>query len=263
MKAGRVLVVGGSDSGGGAGVQADLKTVLALGGYGASAITALTVQDTLGVHEVMAVPAEFVRRQMEVVLGDIGADAVKTGMLGGEGVIDAVGAVLAGWGGPVVVDPVMVAKGGRVLLKEGAMAAMRRLIGGAALVTPNGPEAAVLLGGVVTDQMEAALGLLGLGAGAVLLKGGHFGGAVVRDVLATADGVEVFERARVETRHTHGTGCTLASGVAVGLAMGMGLSAAVRRARDYVQAALLGAPGLGAGHGPLGHGVTVDAGWGF
>lgn len=255
----RVLIVAGSDSGGGAGMQADLKTIMALGGFGTNAVTALTAQNTLGVQGVFPVPADFVRRQMESVLADIGTDAVKTGMLGDTALIDTVAAVLADMRRPVVVDPVMVAKGGHVLLPPDAVQAMKtRLIPLATLMTPNVPEAEVLLGAPirdVRDQTEAARALLGLGAGAVLLKGGHLGGETVTDVLASADGVRRFSAPRIGTRHTHGTGCTLASAIAVSLAQGLTLEDAVIRARAYVLAAIEAAPGLGAGHGPLGHGA--------
>ena len=255
--AGRVLIVAGSDSGGGAGIQADLKTVQALGGFGMTAVTALTAQNTLGVHGVMEVPAEFVRQQMEVVLDDLGADAVKTGMLGNAEVVETVGDVLRGRGLPFVLDPVMVAKGGARLLDPAAVSALLRLLPLATVVTPNIPEAEVLLGRAIAadEVMAAAEALRGMGAAAVLLKGGHGEGAVVRDVLVSEAGVEVLEMPRVATRHTHGTGCTLASAVATGLAAGLGLGAAVLRARAYVQAAILAAPGYGAGHGPLWHGV--------
>jgi hydroxymethylpyrimidine/phosphomethylpyrimidine kinase len=256
---GRVLIVAGSDSGGGAGIQADLKTVLALGAHGMTAVTALTAQDTLGVHGVHAVPAAFVRQQMEVVLADLGADVVKTGMLGSAEVIETVAGVMRARGGgrglPLVLDPVMVAKGGARLLDPAALEALRALIPLATLLTPNIPEAEALLGQEVYDAEMAAVALLRLGATAVLLKGGHAEGAVVRDVLATAAGLVVLEMPRIDTRHTHGTGCTLASAVAAGLSQGMALEAAVRQARDYVQAAIAAAPGFGAGHGPLDHGV--------
>ncbi len=258
---GRVLIVAGSDSGGGAGIQADLKAVLAMGAHGMTAITALTAQDTLGVHGVHAVPPDFVRQQMRVVLADLGADAVKTGMLGDAAMIEAVADELAGLGLPIVLDPVMVAKGGARLLDPAALGALRaRLLPVASVLTPNIPEAEALLGRPVVDLVEAAQALRALGPAAVLLKGGHGDGAVVRDVLATAEGVHVLERPRIATRHTHGTGCTLASAVAAGLAQGMGLRAAVERARDYVQAAIGAAPGFGAGHGPLDHGVWMAGG---
>ncbi|MGI4940361.1 MAG: bifunctional hydroxymethylpyrimidine kinase/phosphomethylpyrimidine kinase [Janthinobacterium lividum] len=260
---GRVLIVAGSDSGGGAGIQADLKTVMALGGYGATAVTALTAQNTLGVQGVLPVPPAFVQQQMRSVLDDIGADAVKTGMLGSAEMVAAVAEVLRGAEVPVVVDPVMVAKGGARLLDADAVAAMvRDLLPLAAVLTPNVPEAEALLGRAIPDHAaarDAARALLDLGARAVLLKGGHLSGPVVEDVLATPEGIEVIRSARIETRHTHGTGCTLGSAVAAGLAQGMGLRDAVVRAGAYVHAAILAAPGLGGGHGPLWHGVADPA----
>ncbi len=256
----RVLVVAGSDSGGGAGVQADIKTIMALGGYAATALTALTAQNTLGVQGVMPVPAEFVQQQMRSVLDDIGADAVKTGMLGTAAVVTAVAAVLRGRGLPLVLDPVMVAKGGARLLDDDAAAALvGDLLPLAAVLTPNVPEAEALLGRAIPDHaaaLAAAQDLLALGLPAVLLKGGHLPGAAVLDILATREGVEVIESPRIDTRHTHGTGCTLASAISVGLADGLPLRDAVRRAGAYVHAAILAAPGLGGGHGPLGHGTA-------
>ena len=259
---GRVLIVAGSDSGGGAGIQADLKTVMALGGYGTTAVTALTAQNTLGVQGVMPVPPDFVRLQMRSVLDDIGADAVKTGMLGTPELVAAVADVLRGAGLPVVVDPVMVAKGGARLLNDDAVAAvLRALVPLATVLTPNVPEAEALTGRAIADHaaaLDAARALLALGARAVLLKGGHMPGPVVRDILATPDGIEVIESARIDSRHTHGTGCTLASAVATGLSQGMALRDAVRRAGAYVHAAILAAPGLGAGHGPLQHNIGLQ-----
>ncbi len=263
---GRVLVIAGSDSGGGAGIQADIKAVMAMGGYAATAITALTAQNTTGVHGVMAVPTAFIRQQIQVVLADLGADAIKTGMLGDAATVAAVADELARLvpGVPFVLDPVMVAKGGAALLTRDAIEAMRdRLLPMAALITPNIPEAEALLGHAIPDHAAALAGaeaLLQTGAQAVLLKGGHGGGAVVQDVLAHAGGLLVLEMERLNTRHTHGTGCTLASAIAAGLAQGMALVPAVRRARAYVQEAIRQAPGFGSGHGPLGHGVSVDTG---
>ncbi len=263
---GRVLIVAGSDSGGGAGIQADIKTVMALGGYATTAITALTAQNTLGVHGILSVPPDFVRLQMAVVLDDIGADAVKTGMLGSAGMVQAVAAALRQHADsvPLVVDPVMVAKGGARLLDTAAIGALRQeLLPLATLLTPNIPEAEALTGLAITDHAgarQALHALLDLGVAAVLLKGGHLPGAVVQDLLATAAGVEAFDSPRIDTRHTHGTGCTLASAVATGLGQGMPLLDAVRRGIAYVHAAIRAAPGFGAGHGPLGHGVTVDPG---
>jgi hydroxymethylpyrimidine/phosphomethylpyrimidine kinase len=258
---GRVLVVAGSDSGGGAGIQADIKTIMALGGYATTAVTALTAQNTLGVQGVMPVPPDFVRLQMSCVLEDIGADAVKTGMLGDAALIEAVAAAI-GDSRPLVVDPVMVAKGGHVLLPDTAMAALKtQLIPRATIITPNVPEAEQLLGGPIrnpADQAQAAYALLALGAGAVLLKGGHLPGPSVTDILATRAGQMAFTGARLDSRHTHGTGCTLASAIAVCLGQGLSLADAVGRARTYVMAAIAAAPRLGAGHGPLNHAVWMD-----
>ena len=260
---GRVLIVAGSDSGGGAGVQADIKTVTALGGFAATAITALTAQNTQGVDAILDVPADFVARQMRAVLSDLGADSIKTGVLGNGDVIEAVCQVLEknAMGIPLVVDPVMAAKGGASLLDAAAVEVLKsRLLPLAAVLTPNLPEAEALTGRTVRavgDMEAAAAALLATGAKAVLLKGGHLDGRAVTDLLITADGSRRFESPRIRSRHTHGTGCTLASGVAVGLAQGLDLGAAVARARAYVAEAIRGAPGLGGGHGPLNHGHTV------
>ena len=261
---GRVLVVAGSDSGGGAGIQADIKAVTALGGFGATALTALTAQNTQGVFGVHPVPVAFIRQQIQVVMEDIGADVIKTGMLGDVATIEAVCAALADYapGVPVVLDPVMVAKGGHALLADDAVGVLRRrLLPLARVITPNLPEAEALSGvriQSVEDMRVAAQVLLSLGVPAVLLKGGHLEGDALTDLLATPEGIEAFTSARVQTRHTHGTGCTTASAVAAGLAQGMSLRDAVVRARAYVRAAILSAPGYGAGHGPLDHGVTFD-----
>jgi hydroxymethylpyrimidine/phosphomethylpyrimidine kinase len=256
---GRVLIIAGSDSGGGAGVQADIKTVTALGGYAASAITAVTVQNTLGVSGVHAIPPAVVQAQARAVLEDIGADAIKTGMLGDAAMVEAVAEVLQSAAEiPAVIDPVITAKGGAALLATEALAAVReRLVPRAALLTPNAPEAEALTGLTVrsTDDLRrAGEALLAAGARAVLMKGGHVAGARVTDVLMSADGEILFEGERIATRHTHGTGCTLASACAAGLAQGLPLAEAVARAWDYVHQAMLRAPGFGAGHGPLDHG---------
>jgi hydroxymethylpyrimidine/phosphomethylpyrimidine kinase len=264
---GRVLVVAGSDSGGGAGIQADIKTITLLGGYAATAVTALTAQNTLGVFGVLPIDPEFVAEQMSVVLADIGADAVKTGMLYSEEIISAVASTLEARARrvPVIVDPVMVAKGGAALLQQRARAALiERLLPLAALITPNAPEAAALTGlkvESVPDLERAADQLLALGASAVLVKGGHLGGELIVDVLRTADGESFrFEHARIATKSTHGTGCTLASAIATGVAHGFTLRDAVERAEAYVIEAIRTAPlGLGAGHGPLNHGHVIGA----
>ena len=263
---GRVLIVAGSDSGGGACIQADIKAVTALGGFAMTALTALTAQNTLGVHAVHPVPLDFIARQIEVVLTDLGADVIKTGMLGTSDVIETVCAALErhGPGIPIVVDPVMVAKGGHALLADDAVGTLRRrLLPKAAIITPNLPEAEALTGmtiATVADMRAAARVLLALGVPAVLLKGGHLAGDVLTDLLATPDGIEAFQGPRIQTRHTHGTGCTTASAVAAGLASGLTLRDSVIRARAYVRAAIQAAPGFGGGHGPLDHGVTVDPG---
>jgi hydroxymethylpyrimidine/phosphomethylpyrimidine kinase len=255
---GRVLVIAGSDSGGGAGIQADIKTITALGGYAATAVTAVTVQNTLGVSGVHPVPTDIVLAQARAVLQDIGADVIKTGMLGDAEVVEAVAGLLAEACVPAVIDPVMIAKGGAALLARRALEAVRsRLVPQATLLTPNAPEAAALTGLQVetTDDLRrAGEALLAMGAGAVLMKGGHVDGSVLTDVLITPAGETTFSGPRLDTRHTHGTGCTLASACATGLAQGMAVDAAVARAWAYVAEAIRRAPGLGAGHGPLDHG---------
>ena len=260
---GRVLIVAGSDSGGGAGIQADLKTVTALGGYAATAITALTAQNTQGVFGIVGVEPAFIAQQMRVVLEDIGADCVKTGMLHNAAAIDAVVETLdrAAAGIPVVVDPVMFAKGGDCLLDPAANDTLiHRLLPRAALITPNLREAEALSGLAIreTDDLAAAARqLLELGPAAVLVKGGHLPGDAVTDWLVWSNGEERFTAPRAPSRNTHGAGCTLASAIATGLAQGLPLNAAVRRALAYVREAIRTAPGFGKGRGPLNHGHTV------
>jgi hydroxymethylpyrimidine/phosphomethylpyrimidine kinase len=256
---GRVLIVAGSDSGGGAGIQADIKTVTALGGYAMTAVTAITVQDTRGVHAVHPVPLDIVAAQIAVTLDDIGADAIKTGMLGDAATVETVAAALDahGPGTPLVVDPVMIAKGGHALLAPSGVDAVRALfLPRAALVTPNAPEAEALTGAPVTDvasQIRAGERLLALGAKAALVKGGHIGGPVLHDVLVTDAGAMTFDSPRIDTRATHGTGCTLAAAIAAHLAQGGSLPDAVRLAREYLMEAIRRAPGFGSGHGPVDH----------
>jgi hydroxymethylpyrimidine/phosphomethylpyrimidine kinase len=255
---GRVLIVAGSDSGGGAGIQADIKAVTMMGAYAATAITAVTIQNTLGVHGVHPLPLEVIQAQARAVIEDIGVDALKTGMLGSVEVVETVAALLDEAGAPAVVDPVMIAKGGSALLPGEAVSAVRSLmIPRAALLTPNAPEAEALTGLEVVDldgQRRAGEALLALGAQAVLMKGGHVPGERVRDLLMTGDGETVLETERIETRHTHGTGCTLASACAAGIASGLQVEIAAAEAWAYVAEAIRQAPGLGKGHGPLGHG---------
>ena len=258
---GRVLIIAGSDSGGGAGVQADIKTVTMLGGYAATAVTAVTVQNTLGVTGVHPIPLDVIEAQARAVLDDIGADVIKTGMLGDAPTVELAARLIAEAGLPAVVDPVMVAKGGAPLLEQRAVAAVRaELVPRAGLLTPNAPEAAALTGlevATTDDLRRAGDALLALGAGAVLMKGGHVAGGRLTDILMTPGGETLFEAERIETRHTHGTGCTLASACATGLAQGLPLIDAVARAWAYVQEAIARAPGFGAGHGPLDHGWTL------
>ncbi len=239
----RVLIVAGSDSGGGAGIQADIKTVTMLGGHAMTAITALTAQNTLGVQGVLPVPAGFVVQQMRSCLDDIGVDAVKIGMIGSAEVAHAVADVLAGVDAPVVFDPVMIATSGAVLADADTIAAFERLMARATVVTPNLPELAALGG-------EAAV--LAHGP-ALLVKGGHAEGEEVVDRLVSSDGeIARWSNPRIRTRHTHGTGCTLASGIAAGLGAQLDLPRAIARAISFVRASLAAAPGLGKGHGPMG-----------
>lgn len=262
---GRVLIIAGSDSGGGAGIQADIKTVTALAGYASTAITALTVQDTRDVYAVHEVPADIVRQQIDVVLADIGADCVKTGMLHRREVIETVADALADNAAdiPLVADPVMVAKGGARLLDPSTIEVLKeRLVARATVLTPNIPEAEVLTGITirnVDEMVEAAHALVALGPRAVLVKGGHLTGDTLSDVLLCDGEIEVLSGPRIETRHTHGTGCTMASAIATGIAQRRGIPASVRMARDYVTTAIRTAPGIGSGHGPLNHAHTVSS----
>ena len=252
------LTIAGSDSGGGAGIQADLKTFAAHRVFGTCAITAVTAQNTLGVTMWHAVASDLVTAQIEAVAGDLGVDAVKVGMLGNAAIVEAVAAAIAELDLPhVVVDPVMIAKGGDRLLEAEAVAAVRaELLPLAHVVTPNVPEAEVLSGRTIrsVDDMRAAgERILGLGPRVVLIKGGHLEGPESIDVVCTAHEVFELRRPRIDTRHTHGTGCTLSSAIAANLAIGLDDRSALSRARDYLDGAIRHAPGLGRGHGPLGH----------
>ncbi len=256
----KLLIIAGSDSGGGAGIQADLKAASALGVYAATAITAITAQNTKGVQRVETLAPDLVADQVASVLSDIGADAVKIGMLGAADIVAAVADALRGYDGAVVLDPVMVAKSGDPLLPGDAVAALRdRLVPRATVLTPNLPEAAKLLGceaaaspGEAARQGEA---LRAMGPQAVLMKGGHADGRTCRDILVGESGSETLEAPRIATRNTHGTGCSLASALAAGLARGEGVAAATRRAHGWLQGAIAAADGLdvGSGHGPVHH----------
>jgi hydroxymethylpyrimidine/phosphomethylpyrimidine kinase len=258
----RVLSIAGSDSGGGAGIQADLKTIAALGCYGMTAITALTAQNTLGVRAIHGVPPDMLSHQIDAVLEDIGVDAVKIGMLHAPEIVMAVADAIDRHAlKMVVLDPVMVATSGAVLIDNPAIAVLvRELFRRAALVTPNLDEAALLVGRPLhnAQDMELAAGeLLARGAHAVLLKGGHLPGDTVMDLLATGDGARHWMRApRIPSANTHGTGCTLSSAIASGLALGMSLLDAVEMARAFVRSAMLAGAAVktGAGGGPLNHG---------
>ena len=237
----RILIIAGSDSGGGAGIQADIKTVTMLGGHAMTAVTAITAQNTLGVNAVHLIPTEMVIAQIDAVVSDIGVDGVKIGMIGSAKTAHAVAERVASLSVPIVFDPVMVATSGSALADAQTIAAFGKLMALAALTTPNLPELAALGG-------EAAM------RGPTLVKGGHGEGSTVIDRLINARGDPIiWEDSRIHTTSTHGTGCTLATGIATGLGQGLPLVDAITRARAFVRAALLAAPGLGKGHGPMGH----------
>ncbi|ATE64930.1 bifunctional hydroxymethylpyrimidine kinase/phosphomethylpyrimidine kinase [Rhizorhabdus dicambivorans] len=260
MPIARVLIIAGSDSGGGAGIQADIKTVTLLGGHAMTAITALTAQNTLGVTAVHAVPADMVIAQIDAVADDIGVDAVKIGMIGSAAIVDAVADRLDApdlAGIPLVFDPVMIATSGSRLADEATIAAFGRLMRRAAVSTPNLDELGALAGTKLSGEegiAAAAAKLIGQGSGPILATGTGVVAGQLTDLLFAEGGEPRRWLAdRIDTIHDHGTGCTLASGIATGLAQGLPLPDAISRARDFVRAALLAAPGLGQGHGPMGH----------
>lgn len=258
--AARLLIIAGSDSGGGAGIQADLKSASARGVYAATAITAITAQNTQGVQAVEMLPPSIIQAQIASVLDDIGADAVKIGMLGSAVIVETVAAALQDYAGPIVLDPVMVAKSGDPLLDGDAIRAMReQLLPRATLLTPNLPEAANLLGrppaATPEDVLEQGQALLGQGPDAVLMKGGHAEGSTVTDWLVTAWNSTGFTAPRIATQNTHGTGCSLSSAIAAELAKGQDIARAVEAAHDWLHEAIVQADGLriGTGHGPVHH----------
>ena len=253
----RLLIVAGSDSSGGAGIQADIKTASVFGVYAMTAVTAVTVQDTQRVHSVEFLPPKLMHDQIRVCLKDIGADAIKIGMLGSADIVDAVAGALRKHARllPIVLDPVLISTSGKRLLSRDAIAAFKsELLPLAALVTPNLPEARALAGMRGTDRRAAetaARKLIAMGAGAALIKGGHATRETVDDVLVWQGGVEIYGFPRLGTKNTHGTGCVLSTAIACGLAKGESLPLATGRAREFVQHAIETAPGLGHGHGPL------------
>ena len=262
----RILIIAGSDSGGGAGIQADIKTVTMLGGHPMTAITAVTAQNTVGVSAVHPVPTEMILAQIEAVIGDIGVDAVKIGMIGGAFAAEQVAKRLERLkaeqpGLPIVFDPVMVATSGASLADDATIAAFGRLMDVATIATPNLPELNRLTS--EEDPVSAALHLVGAHGCAVLIKGGHEEGDALADALIETDNMTSWQGQRIDTTSTHGTGCTLASAIALFLAEGSSLADAVSRAREFVRVALRDAPGLGQGAGPLGHArVRLDVGAG-
>ena len=255
----RVLTIAGSDSSGGAGIQADIKTVSALGAFAASAVTMVTVQDTNGISDIHQTPPLVVSGQISAVMADIGADAIKTGALGSLECIHTVALEIEKLASdiPLVVDPVLVSTSGGSLMDRDALGVFKaELVLQADLITPNIHEAEILAGSEITciaDMKRMGERLLTLGPPAVLITGGHLKSEQVTDVLITLDGITEFTSPRLATRHDHGTGCTLASAIATGLAQQMPLNAAIERAHGYVQAALRTAPGLGRGRGPVNH----------
>jgi len=258
---GRVLIIAGSDSGGGAGIQADIKTCAAFGAYAATAITAVTAQNTQGVQAVEYMPVDLVRAQIRSVLDDIGADIIKIGMLGSEDIIKAVIEEIEESDAFIILDPVMVATSGDALMDENAIAVLKtELLPKADLVTPNVPEAELLTDVKITDVddlSKAGEALLEMGVYAALMKGGHLDSKSIVDVLVSDQGANLMSGPRIHSRHTHGTGCTLASAIAAGMALGTPLDEAVLAAREFVFEAIRTAPGLGQGNGPLNHGLIM------
>jgi hydroxymethylpyrimidine/phosphomethylpyrimidine kinase len=255
----RILIIAGSDSSGGAGLQADIKTATVLGVYASTAVTAVTVQDTTCLHGIHEIPSFILREQIARVLGDIGADAIKIGMLGTAAIAEAVAEVLerSARNIPIVLDPVLASTSGTPLLEENAISVLKkRLFPITALLTPNIPEAETLAGMAIRatdDMVHAGEKIRALGPTAVLVKGGHSSGAMIDDVLVGALGEWIFSSPRIDSPNKHGTGCALSTAIACGLAQGMTLADSVSRAREFVQQAIRTAPDFGHGHGPLNH----------
>ena len=255
----KILIIAGSDSGGGAGIQADIKTITNLGGYASTAITALTAQNTLGVQGIFPIPVDFIEKQIESVLSDIGADVIKTGMLYSPDIIKLIADIAKQKPEiKLVADPVMVATSGDSLAGDDITNTfINHLIPQAFLVTPNIPEAEILTGSCIKKEEEmikAAQKIIEMGAKHVLIKGGHLEGNFVTDIMLSANGdYQKYKHTRIDSRNTHGTGCSLASAISCYLSQGLNIATAVEKSIDYIETTINNAPNIGKGHGPLGH----------
>ncbi len=260
----KILVIAGSDSSGGAGIQADIKTVTALGSYAMTAITAVTAQNTKGVKKINPIPTKNVQKQITMILDDIGADGVKIGMLHNASIIKCVYSILKKYKlKNIVLDPVMVTKGGTKLINNSSIRYLKKLLLPLSnLVTPNIPEAEVLIGGQISnkkDMIEAAKIILNMGSKNVLLKGGHLKSKMIYDILATKKGIKVFSKKKIKTRNTHGTGCTLSSALATCLSQKKNVFKSCKISLNYINQAITYAPGYGKGYGPLNHLVLMNS----
>jgi hydroxymethylpyrimidine kinase/phosphomethylpyrimidine kinase len=259
----KILIIAGSDSSGGAGIQADIKTVTALGSYAMTAVTAITAQNTKGVKKIISIPAETVQRQMVMILDDIGVNAVKIGMLHNTSIIKSVHKTLKKHKlKNIVLDPVMIAKGGARLINNNSIKCLKKLLLPiCTLVTPNIPEAEVLTGSLILnkeDMIKAAKKILNMGSKNVLLKGGHLKNKMTFDVLATKKGIKIFKKKKIKTKNTHGTGCTLSSALATCLSQKKNIVKSCEISLKYVNNAIISAPGYGKGFGPLNHLVSIN-----
>lgn len=262
-KLAKIMTIAGSDSGGGAGIQGDIKTITSLGGYATSAITAITAQNTLGVKSVLNISINMIEEQITAILEDIGTDAIKIGMLSNEKIIHCVVKLLSNLKKeiPIVLDPVMVAKGGHKLLDAGAETALiNELMPLCTIITPNIPEAEVITGIKINDALDlenAGRSIIDMGINNVLMKGGHLNSSKLTDVLITNNNIEYFNNNKINTKNSHGTGCTLSSAIACGLGQKLTLKESVKRAHLYVYKSILNAPNIGKGNGPLNHLIKV------
>jgi len=259
----KVLIIAGSDSSGGAGIQADIKTVTALGSYAMTAITAVTAQNTQGVKKIIPIPKAVVEKQIKMILNDIGTHAVKIGMLHNSEIIKTVYKILKKYKSKnIVLDPVMIAKGGAKLISDNSIKHLKKIIFPlCTLVTPNIPEAEVLTGYSILnkeDMVKAAKKILSMGSKNVLLKGGHLKNKMIFDILATKKGIKVFKKRKIKTKNTHGTGCTLSSALATNLSQKRNIIKSCKLSLKYVDKAIISAPGYGKGFGPLNHLVSIN-----